>query len=319
MRIDLLANVLEPWGIRPERERIDQPVSGSPERSASRHVIEDAEGRIYLLESLEPKTLTRQAEIAQTLAALSARLPEVNPYLPHGDDRFIAEREGRPWRVSRFLEGVSLVRPDYAFEAWRGSVLADFLIRLMKAARDLGLSESYRAASVFSLAGFIRDLAGKIEAKDPGLWARVRPAVARLEGDFFNGLAGFPPGFYHGDYHPMNVIWSADGIQAVIDWEFCGPKPEMYDAAVLVGCLGMEDPQSLVGDLAAGFIGGLIKEAVYAQDAWRFFFDFVVATRFAWLSDWLRRGDEEMIDLEAVYINLLIDNRAVFQKSWGLT
>ena len=43
--------------------------------------------------------------------------------------------------------------------------------------------------------------------------------------------------FAHGDYHPLNVIWTKAGIAAVIDWEFSGLKPEMYDAAILVGCL----------------------------------------------------------------------------------
>jgi hypothetical protein len=44
----------------------------------------------------------------------------------------------------------------------------------------------------------------------------------------------------------------------------------------------------------------------------------VLARRFAWLSDWLKRPDPEMIDLEAVYIQLLLDNREIFTRSWGL-
>jgi len=37
--------------------------------------------------------------------------------------------------------------------------------------------------------------------------------------------------FCHGDYHPMNIIWSADDIKCVIDWEFSEYKSEIYDAA----------------------------------------------------------------------------------------
>jgi aminoglycoside phosphotransferase (APT) family kinase protein len=40
-----------------------------------------------------------------------------------------------------------------------------------------------------------------------------------------------PVAFCHGDYHPMNIIWSADDIKCVIDWEFSEYKSEIYDAA----------------------------------------------------------------------------------------
>ncbi|NLX43891.1 MAG: hypothetical protein GXY79_10490, partial [Chloroflexi bacterium] len=43
----------------------------------------------------------------------------------------------------------------------------------------------------------------------------------------------------------------------------------------------------------------------------------VVANRFAWLSDWLRRQDEEMVALEQEYIALLIRGRAQLQDTWS--
>jgi homoserine kinase type II len=39
--------------------------------------------------------------------------------------------------------------------------------------------------------------------------------------------------------------------------------------------------------------------------------------RFAWLSEWLRRDDREMVDLEAVFIGLLLENRETLEKGWG--
>ena len=33
--------------------------------------------------------------------------------------------------------------------------------------------------------------------------------------------------------------------------------------------------------------------------------DFVLALRFAWLSEWLRKDDEEMLELELVYWEIL--------------
>lgn len=115
-----------------------------------------------------------------------------------------------------------------------------------------------------------------------------------------------PVRFCHGDYHPLNVIWSASGINAVIDWEFLGHKPEIYDVAMMIGCLGMEKPQSLTGDLVFEFVKRLKESGLIAKKSW------------AWLSDWLKRSDQEMIDLEAVYIQLLLDNREIFIRSWGI-
>jgi homoserine kinase type II len=46
--------------------------------------------------------------------------------------------------------------------------------------------------------------------------------------------------------------------------------------------------------------------------------DFIVALRFAWLSEWLRKSDKEMIELEQVYMRLLIENKEQLVHSWGL-
>jgi len=144
-----------------------------------------------------------------------------------------------------------------------------------------------------------------------GILARWGLRPARLRPDI--DIAGSPERSLSRD-----AVEDADGIRALVDWEFCGPKPEAYDAALLVGCLGMEYPQYLIGDLVLGLTARLRGDAGYAERSWASFFDLVLALRFAWLSDWLRRGDAEMIDLEATYIGLLHENRAVFRRSWGL-
>ena len=112
------------------------------------------------------------------------------------------------------------------------------------------------------------------------------------------------------------MIWSGRGIEALIDFEFCGLRPETYDAALLVGCLGMEDPQALVGGLVKSLIARLKAVAGYAPAAWECFPELVLALRFAWLSDWLRRDDREMVDLETVFIGLLDENREALARAW---
>jgi homoserine kinase type II len=55
--------------------------------------------------------------------------------------------------------------------------------------------------------------------------------------------------------------------------------------------------------------------AGYAEAGWACFPDLVAGTRFAWLSDWLRRDDREMVDLEAVLIGLLVEGRSVLARA----
>jgi homoserine kinase type II len=137
-----------------------------------------------------------------------------------------------------------------------------------------------------------------------------------LEKDFMPAYEKLPVAFCHGDYHPLNIIWSADDIISVIDWEFSGYKSELYDAANLIGCVGVEDPQSLTGDLVKSFIAGLKKADIISNISWTYLVEFITALRFAWLSEWLRQKDTEMIRLELDYMRLLIVNKRSLQKAW---
>jgi homoserine kinase type II len=107
-------------------------------------------------------------------------------------------------------------------------------------------------------------------------------------------------------------------FRTVIDWEFLRYKPEIYDIAMTIGCLGMEKPQSLTGDLVFEFVKRFRESGLIAERSWSYLFEFVLALRFAWLSGLLKRSDPEMIELEAVYIQLLLDNREIFIRSWGI-
>ena len=44
--------------------------------------------------------------------------------------------------------------------------------------------------------------------------------------------------------------------------------------------------------------------------------EYIIALRFAWLSEWLRHKDHEMIELETVYMKLLIDNANDLKHIW---
>ncbi|MCX6559141.1 MAG: aminoglycoside phosphotransferase family protein [Candidatus Aminicenantes bacterium] len=310
------AAALSVWRIHPARIRPDLDITGSPERTLARVVVEDEAGALFILERLDPAVLERKREIARAVAALAADLPEVLPFLAAETGETVVKTEAGFFQVSRYIPGVALPRPEYLDQAWRGPALADFLVRLRRSEAAGTLASA--GGSGFSLATFIRRFASRLAEHEPALLERVRPALEHLGKSLFLREDALPQAFAHGDYHPLNIVWSAEGIRAVIDWEFCGRKLELYDAAILVGCLGMEHPRALGEDIVVAAIGRLRASGAFAAESWADFFDLVLGLRFAWLSDWLKRKDAEMIDLEAVYIELLLRNKDILLRNWGL-
>jgi homoserine kinase type II len=306
--------ILARLGLSFARVRPDLPLAGSPDRSLERRAVESADGRPWIVERHHPRDAARKQGIAQAIADLAGRLPEARPWLAFAPGRFVAEHADGAWLVSPYVAGVALDRPAYAFEAWRGEALAGLLVRFRAAAQGMpGPVDS----PPLSLPAFVHALFGKLSDRRRPLFERLYPALLSLEKGLFPRLETIPIRFSHGDLHPLNMIWSESGIEALIDFEFCGLRPETYDAALLVGCLGMEDPQALIGGLVKTLIAGLKAGAGYAPAAWELFPDLVLALRFAWLSDWLRRDDREMIDLEAVFIGLLLENRDALARAWA--
>jgi homoserine kinase type II len=163
---------------------------------------------------------------------------------------------------------------------------------------------------------FIHEMHDTMAEYNPETHRRMRQAFDFIEQEFADREDAFPVVFCHGDFHPLNVIWSEDGIKSVIDWEFLGYKPEVYDVANLIGCVGFEDPAGLTQDLVTELLSRTMKANVLSPPCWQQIVEWVIAIRFAWLSDWLRRRDRDMIDLEVTYIHLLIDNRQALKGFW---
>jgi len=150
---------------------------------------------------------------------------------------------------------------------------------------------------------------------------RLQFVLKYLKESFFEISSQLPVSFCHGDFHVLNIIWDERDLKRVIDWEFCGFKPELYDVANMVGCLGIEEPNCLVGPLIKMFIRSVRAESgetFACESSWKYLHELIVANRFAWLSEWLRKGDQEMVDLELTYLRLLIDYREEIIRSWEI-
>ena len=189
---------------------------------------------------------------------------------------------------------------------WRGDAAAAFLIQLQRVGSQAPVP---CPAPPFSIAAYVRNLFSALGRRQPQVADRFRPFVFHLEERLFPVLDRLPPAFCHGDVHPLNIIWGKRSIRAVIDWEFCGVKPEIYDPANLLGCLGMEDPRSLTGPFVRRLIGRLRQSAAYGEASWAALPELILAVRFGWLSEWLRTQDRSMIRMEADYMTLLVECR----------
>lgn len=308
--------VLSQWNLSLKTIRSDCDLQGSPERSLFRAACEDVAGSLFVVEKIAPDRRQRRQLISTILDNLLADgLMQVAPYLSTPAGQSLAFCEDAWWQVSPFVAGTPLDRPGYLHDAAKGEALAQFLCDLCRHTRNLG---DQKSLPLFSLKDYILKLEQDISRHASDVAPRFASIFDFLWRSFMNAYDTLPVAFCHGDFHPLNVIWRGDAITAVIDWEFCGLKPEIYDAANLMGCIGIEHPSGLTGDLAAAFIQSMRESSSISGESWRLFPEFVLALRCAWLAEWLRGRDEEMIDLEEAYMHHLIDNMDELRESWGI-
>jgi homoserine kinase type II len=293
--------VLKRWAIRRFEILPQELVPGSPERALARMVVEDLHGARFVLEQLAPEAFDSKTEIAARMDRLYCSGLCVSPYLKGENGHWIQRYRGFCWQLAPLIQGVALDRDCYWKNGWRGDAVGHFLADLSMASRHWELE-----GAVFSIPGYIEDLIQRIKHYDPQYLPGIEPIVDYLRRRFYPVAEDVPPAFCHGDPHPVNTLWGKDRILAVIDWEFCGWKPLLYDAALVVGCVGAEAPEARHGDFIAAFMDTLRKRHVYGKEQMALLPLFVIAIRFGWLSEWLRRKDVQMIEFELFYMGLLM-------------
>lgn len=303
------------WSVSCKKIRDDIPIPGSPERCQDRLLIEDEKGKLLVLEKIQRQTLKHKLKIIQTLQYLHTQgLSCIHPYLLNSKGKYISEVAGEYYQLVPFVTGVELSRPAYVADGWRGIVMAEFLATLRQASLNVPY---FRDQSPFSMKTYIEGLVVILRQHDPSLQEALLPVLSFLDERFMEVHDYLPHAFCHGDYHPLNVIWGTDSLRAVIDWEFLGHKSEIYDVALLIGCIGIEDPEGLLGKLVLNFIYTLKQKDIISDASWVILIEFVIAIRFAWLAEWLRNCDKEMVNLELVYLKLLIDNADLLRETWS--
>ncbi|TDT89084.1 homoserine kinase type II [Pseudodesulfovibrio indicus] len=308
-----MIELLPLWGLTPGRLRTDIPLPGSPDRCLQRQAVEDGDGKVWVLERLRPGQEPRRERIGRALAALAGAGLPVPPYLPGPDGRYVVERDNHCHQLSPFVPGDPLPRPEFIRDGARGENLGRFLAGLRHASPHV---REFDAEPPFLLEGYVDELMAAMASRRPDLHDVLLPTLSALL-PLFEGWDDLPRGLCHGDFHPLNVIWRGRSVGAVIDWEFAGIRPVLFDAANCLGCVGIEDPPALVRGLAPALLLTLRDAGCLDRKSLALLPELVLAVRFAWMSEWLRRRDQEMIDTEARFMRLLANSLDTLLPAWN--
>jgi len=304
------------WRIELDVVRRDFSIEGSPERTISRVVIQDRQQGLFLLEKLPKDRFALRDRVAKAVDYLNGRgLYQAVVYKKSKDDEFLPFFKGACYQLSRFHLSSGIHRPQYLNASKIGKNFAEFLICLDDAAKGI---DSIIDFDPFSIKSYIYTLFRQMKDHDPKVYDAFCPILNFLENKFMDVHDCLPSGFCHGDLHPLNVIWNDQKVNAVIDWEFTGIKPDIYDAANLVGCAGIEDPAGLGQPMVMTFISRLKEKNLFSEKGWKYFPEYLIALRFAWLSEWLRKKDVPMIAMEEAYLSLLVKNIDILRQGWDL-
>lgn len=297
---ELLRDILSRWGLPFTGIHPQIRIQGSPERCLYRVVVDAGDSR-HFLEELDSRTLPRKRVVAGRIAHLAARgLPASAP-LTGLDGDTVQHAGARHWQLTPFLSGVELDRDSYWRDAWRGKAMADFLRDQRRASRDLAADEE-----PFDLRAYVLRIVDDARRLHPKAHAQLRPVFALVERRL-EACPSLPVAFCHGDPHPLNMIWGKDRILAAIDWEFCGPKCVLHDMALILGCVGSEDENALDGPFITAFLDTLRSCGLLDSTLEPHLPTWTLALRTAWLAEWLRREDTDMIEFEIFYMTTLAD------------
>ncbi|MDY0226785.1 MAG: phosphotransferase [Desulfomicrobium apsheronum] len=297
---ELLRDILSRWGLPFTGIHPQIRIQGSPERCLYRVVVDAGDSRLFL-EELDARTLPRKRVVAERIAHLAfGGLPVAVP-LTGLDGSHVQPADDRHWQLTPFLTGIELDRDSYWRDAWRGRAMADFLRDLSQASRNLAADEE-----PFDLRAYVLRIVDDARRLHPKAHAQLRPVFSLVE-KRLAACPSLPVAFCHGDPHPLNMIWGKDRILAAIDWEFCGPKCVLHDMALILGCVGSEDENALDGPFITTFLDTLRCRGLLDSTLEPHLPTWTLALRTAWLAEWLRREDTDMIEFEIFYMTTLAD------------
>jgi len=269
--------------------------NGSPNRYAKRLILQRRDdGHRYILEGVVPTLSQKRSQQAETLARFAtAGVTRIVPWHKAKNGSWGLIQDGLYWQCRDYVDATELPRETYALDGWRGREAGQWL-RSIQAFQYSG--------ETFLITSYIQYLMTAIQSSSPALFKDLSEVLKAL--DFTEkDERQLPVVFSHGDFHPGNILWGNQTITSVIDWEFCGLKPICYDAANMLGCIGMDNPDWFNAPMAQAFI----KELDLPPMASRYLAKYIVALRFAWMREWWHSHNKAMMIQELDFMWLLLN------------
>ncbi|SIO30625.1 phosphotransferase enzyme family protein [Halodesulfovibrio marinisediminis] len=294
------------------RMRSDIEIPGSPERCLARFVAEDKDGNLWLVEKLKEAQANWRNTVGTLLTDLwNENVPFIHAPAQSTDGQTVVIHNDVPYQMTPFIIGTNLPRPAYCADKERGRAIGEFITSLQAAGKNIVTP----TCSTPSLPEYVAKIVSTITKHRPDMASQLKTILPHLD-TFFAEQDSIPLALAHGDCHPLNIVWQDKDIAGVIDWEFTGEKIVLYDAANCIGCVGIEHPNWLINGLVPELIATLYtKNEAFAANIHQLV-PTILALRFAWLSEWLRKNDTEMQELELDYMRLIIRGREEIERFW---
>lgn len=307
-----MKKLFQKYSLSFERQRPDIKIPGSPERCLARFVAEDSNGTLWLVEKLKSNQAEWRNTVGQLLVNLHTQsVPHVHSPARTQDGQTVVTYNGSPYQLTPFIIGTDLPRPEYCGDKARGLAIGNFINKLQTA----GKKAIRPKQSTPPLPDYVTEIVLTISHRRTDIAQQLEQILPHLQ-SFFAEYDAIPTALAHGDCHPLNIIWHDTAIAGVIDWEFTGEKNVLYDAANCIGCVGIEHPNWLINGLVPELVATMhSNNATFAANI-HHLIPAVLALRFAWLSEWLRKNDTEMQELELDYMRLLIRSRKEIESFW---
>ena len=291
------------WGIDKFEIADDIVISGSPNRSLERCVLKCASGEMFIAEGFSISKREKQIKQNTFLEHLQKEnLQGIYPFLRSSDGGHGVEDGTFFWQLRPYLPMDELPRATLGEAGELGALWGRFLLDFKKASSSY--DRSYLPNERFFLASYIPLLRALIIHQMPQILRKFDMLVRKLSA-FFEIERTLPSQISHGDFHPGNILISGGEISGVIDWEFCGLKCAGYDPALLLGCLGIDDPGWLGGKAAEIFRQMLFEADFMPRISWEHFTSLMAAIRLGWLGEWVDMRDRDLAERELEYIEML--------------
>ncbi len=300
-KIELLAH----WGITFKTPREELSLYGSPNRTEKRFVFESADGEIFIAEGYSLLKKSRQIKQNLFLEYLQQNsVPGIHPFVRTKELAHGVEPDNIFWQIRPWIEADPLDRNNFEKDPVYAELWSDFLIKFNNAVTHRPIPEL--PDPPFFFADFFPKLLNFADQKMPFLRDEMTKSIGKLD-NFLEQEKNLPQSPAHGDFHPGNILIKNNQIAAVIDWEFTGFKCAGYDPALLLGCLGRDDPALLNGENIIFLQNQLYKNNYMPEISWEHLTELMAAIRLGWLGEWIDLNEPVLAQQELQYINFLLD------------